>query len=151
MAWIPALLWMGVIAAESSDLFSSAHTGKLLYSLLSAVWGSMDLPRFLVWHSLLRKAGHVFGYGLLNLLFFRAWRETLPSPLRSRWMLRWANAALLGTILVAALDEWHQSYLPARTGTVRDVALDTCAGLAVQFILWRALATRRATGDHAVR
>jgi VanZ family protein len=143
MAWIPALLWIGVIAAESSDFFSSAHTGTLLYALLSAVLGGIDLPSFLAFHSFLRKVGHVLGYGLLSLLLFRAWRDTLPSPLQSRWMLRWAGAAVLGTLLVASLDEWHQSYLPSRTGTLSDVILDAGAGLAVQFILWRALAASR--------
>jgi VanZ family protein len=43
---------------------------------------------------------------------------------------------VLGTCLVASLDEWHQSYLPTRTGTVRDVILDTCAGIATQLALF---------------
>jgi VanZ family protein len=29
----------------------------------------------------------------------------------------------------------HQSFLPTRTGTVRDVILDTCAGIAAQLAL----------------
>ena len=61
---------------------------------------------------------------------FRAWRETLPADSGARWTFRWAAIALMGTCLVASLDEWHQSYLPTRTGTVRDVILDTCAGVA---------------------
>jgi VanZ family protein len=36
----------------------------------------------------------------------------------------------LGTAIVAALDEWHQSYIPSRTGSVWDVALDSVAGVA---------------------
>jgi VanZ family protein len=28
------------------------------------------------------------------------------------------------------MDEWHQSFIPSRSGTVRDVALDTVAGVA---------------------
>jgi VanZ family protein len=27
------------------------------------------------------------------------------------------------------MDEWHQSYIPSRTGTWRDAALDSVAGL----------------------
>jgi VanZ family protein len=42
---------------------------------------------------------------------------------------------VLGTSIVASLDEWHQSYLPSRTGTVHDVVLDTCAGIAAQFLI----------------
>jgi VanZ like family len=137
-AWALAWLWLGLIAIESSDLFSSAQTGWLLYRELSALFGKIDLARFLVWHALLRKVGHVVGYGLLSFLFFRAWRETLRPALR-RWALRWANASLLATILVATLDEWHQSYLPSRTGRLSDVILDATAALAVQFVLWLVL------------
>jgi VanZ family protein len=39
-------------------------------------------------------------------------------------------------MLVASLDEYHQSFNPERTGSVRDVILDTCAGLAVQVLLF---------------
>jgi hypothetical protein len=37
---------------------------------------------------------------------------------------------------VASLDEWHQSFLPSRTGTIHDVVLDTTAGLAAQILLF---------------
>ena len=67
---------------------------------------------------------------LLSILLFRAWRETLPAMGNPRWTFRWAKIAVLGTALVASLDEWHQSFIPSRTGTVRDVLLDTCAAIA---------------------
>ena len=43
---------------------------------------------------------------------------------------------LLGTALVATLDEWHQSYIPTRTGTYKDVILDTCAGIGAQLAIF---------------
>ena len=57
-----------------------------------------------------------------------------------KWSFRWTNLAVLGTALVASLDEWHQSFLPSRTGRWQDVVLDTSAGIATQFLLfliWR--------------
>jgi VanZ family protein len=95
----------------------------------------MDYAHFEHWHFFIRKGGHVFGYGLLCILLFRAWRETLPIMMGAKWTLRWAILAVLGTALVASLDEWHQSFLPSRTGTPWDVLLDTCAGIAVQILL----------------
>ncbi len=95
----------------------------------------VDWDRFAIWHFYIRKGGHVFGYGLLSILLFRAWRETLPTASGATWTRRWTNIAILGTALVASLDEWHQSFIPSRTGTVRDVILDTCAGIGAQ-ILW---------------
>ncbi len=134
-AWIALVLWLIVIAIESTTYLSSQHTSRFLYPFLHFLFG-IDEAGFEPYHVLIRKSGHVFGYGLLSILLFRAWRETLPSLMRAKWTLRWGNIAVLGTCLVASLDEWHQSYLPTRTGNVRDVILDTCAGLAAQLALF---------------
>jgi len=127
-AWWPAAVWICLIAFESTDVFSSEHTGSLLYTLLTRLFGNIDLYKFLVFHHYLRKTGHVVGYGMLSLLLLRAWRATLGrvQPL----LLRAALLSWLGTAIVAALDEWHQSYIPSRTGSVWDVALDSVAGVA---------------------
>jgi VanZ family protein len=134
-AWTALVLWLIVIAIESTTYLSSQHTSRVLYPLLHFLFG-IDEAGFEPYHVFIRKSGHVFGYGLLSILLFRAWRETLPSSTRAQWMFRWANIAVLGTCLVASLDEWHQSFLPTRTGTVRDVILDTCAGIAAQLALF---------------
>jgi VanZ family protein len=134
-AWIALILWLIVIAIESTTYLSSDHTGRFLYPVLHYLF-RIDYASFEPYHAFIRKAGHVFGYGLLSILLFRAWRETLPDSSGARWTFRWANIAVLGTALVASLDEWHQSYLPSRTGTVHDVILDTCAGIAAQLVLY---------------
>jgi VanZ family protein len=59
---------------------------------------------------------------------------------RRQWIRFLPVFAWLGTALVATMDEWHQSYIPSRTGTPWDVALDSAAGLAVLilwYLLWR--------------
>jgi len=136
-AWIAAILWLIVIAIESSALLSSSNTSRILYPVLHYLFG-LTHAHFEHWHVYIRKGGHVFGYGLLSILLFRAWRETLPALGNPKWTMRWANIAVLGTALVASLDEWHQSYLPSRTGAFHDVVLDTCAGIAAQILvlLW---------------
>ena len=136
-AWIAAILWLIVIAIESTAWLSAHNTSRFLYPLLHFLFG-LDWAHFLRWHFFIRKGGHVFGYGLLSFLLFRAWRETLPIASGARWTLRWANIAVFGTALVASLDEWHQSFIPSRTGNIHDVALDTCAGIAAQILvlLW---------------
>ena len=124
-AWWPAIVWIGLIALESTDSFSSENTGSILYTLLTRLFGNIDFYKFLVFHHYLRKTGHVVGYGMLSLLLLRGWRATFDYTL----LLRAALLSWLGTACVAALDEWHQSYIPSRTGTVWDVALDSVAGV----------------------
>jgi VanZ family protein len=134
-AWIAAMLWLVVIAIESTAQLSARNTSRILYPLLHFLFG-MNLQRFQIWHFYIRKTGHVIGYGTLSILLFRAWRATLPALTNGKWKLRWASIAILGTALVASLDEWHQTYIPSRTGSVRDVVLDTCAGIAAQVLVF---------------
>jgi VanZ family protein len=134
-AWIAAVLWLIVIAIESTSYLSAHNTSRILYPILHYLFG-LDWERFEVWHFYIRKGGHVFGYGLLSILLFRAWRETLPTTSGAKWSLRWANIAVLGTAVVASLDEWHQSFIPSRTGRWQDVVLDTCAGIGAQILVF---------------
>lgn len=138
-AWIAAILWLVVIAIESTAWLSAHNTSRILYPILHFLFG-LNWEQFETWHFFIRKGGHVIGYGLLSFFLFRAWRETLPALTslgkNARWTLRWSTIAVLGTALVASLDEWHQSFIPSRTGRWQDVVLDTCAGVAAQFLLF---------------
>lgn len=144
-AWLPALFWLALIAIESTASLSAENTSRVLYPLLHSLFG-LDPVRFLTWHAVLRKTGHVVGYAVLSFLLFRAWRATLPVRNHPRWSMVWARTALMMTALVASLDEWHQSFIPSRTGNIRDVLLDTSAGLGMQIILF--LWLRRGGNDN---
>jgi VanZ family protein len=135
--WLPSVIWLAVIATESTNLGSSDHTGQILYPIFHFLF-EMDPARFAVWHAVLRKTGHFVGYFTLSVLLFRSWRASFPR-LSTRWCLQWGTLAFLGTALVATLDEWHQSFLPSRTGTIRDVILDSSAGLVAQVVLFAIL------------
>ncbi len=126
-AWWPAIVWIGLITFESTDYLSSQNTGSLLYDLLTRLFGEIDLYDFLYWHHYLRKTGHVVGYGILALLLLRGWRMTLAYTQSWHWRSAWL--AWLGTAFVASMDEWHQSFIPSRGGSLLDVLLDSCAGL----------------------
>jgi len=145
-AWVAAILWLIVIAIESSALLSAHNTGRILYPLLHFLFG-LDWERFDYWHFYMRKGGHVVGYAILSILLFRAWRATLPALSNVKWTPRWAAIAVLGTAIVASLDEWHQSFIPSRTGRWQDVVLDTCAGIGAQVLV---LLWGRKFGKHAV-
>jgi VanZ family protein len=134
-AWLAALLWLGLIAFESTNILSAEKTGRILYPLLHFLLG-LDPVRFLTWHFVLRKTGHVIGYAILSLLLFRAWKATILVSGSPRWSIVWARIAFTMTALVASLDEWHQTFLPSRTGTIRDVVLDSTAALAAQILLF---------------
>jgi VanZ family protein len=141
--WLPSVFWLAVIVTESTNLGSSEHTGRILYPFFHYLFG-MSFQRFEVLHIVLRKTGHFVGYATLSVLLFRSWRGTFPR-LSTRWCLQWAVLGFVCTVLVAALDEFHQSFLPSRTGTFHDVVLDSCAALFAQIVIFLIL-RRRNTG-----
>ena len=53
--------------------------------------------------------------------------------------MRAHGLAILATFLVASADEFHQSFLPNRTGQFSDVLLDTCGAVALCLVLFLAM------------
>jgi VanZ family protein len=76
-----------------------------------------DLPYF-------DKLLHTGGYGLLGLLFCRAYRSRWPMAC-SRSQARWA---VLSAVLFGLSDEIHQSFVPFRTADAWDVLADALGG-----------------------
>ena len=142
IAWIPATLWLAVITTESTKTFSGNNTLAWLLKLLRDVHIHASFGQAFYLNMILRKAGHFTGYAILSWLTFRGWMEMLAyqnfarfRQVVRRWRLRASALAVLCTIVVAGLDEFHQSFLPGRTGVVRDVILDSMGGVFVQSIL----------------
>jgi VanZ family protein len=149
--WIPALIWLGVIVLESTDLFSSRNTAVLLYSLITTLFGQVDPAQVKTINAVLRKVGHMVGYGVLSFLLFRAWRATMR-PGTQTWDFLCAAVAFLTAAATASLDEWHQTFIASRNGTLRDVFLDSAAALGVQFLIFGLLWKRgRSAKKHRER
>jgi hypothetical protein len=67
---------------------------------------------------------HFVEYGVITILFYRAWREQGDA---SAFVL-----PVLAALLVGTLDEWLQWFVPIRVGEMRDVLLNLvaiCCGL----------------------
>jgi VanZ family protein len=130
--WILVALWLTLIAAQSTDAFSSAGTGSLLRRILSFIFGDLSRSTVLAINVTLRKAGHFIGYAILAWLSFRAWRASLPE----RTLRLWALLALLLSSCVAGLDELNQSTVPTRQASAADVLLDTTGAGSALFLVW---------------
>ena len=140
LAWLPTLLWLCVLAAFSTDLFSAEHTGSVLEKILRALFGHVSQHTFQLVHFLIRKGAHFCSYGLLSAFAFFSWRATLPAF--PRWTFRWSALALLLVLIAASMDEFHQSFVSSRTGNWHDVALDFTGafffqGVIAFWVSWR--------------
>ena len=127
--WLPALAWMALIFVLSSQ-------SGLRVSEDAAV----DKP--------FRITGHLLAFaGLAALLLFALCRGGRP---------RWHHVAIaLGiTILYGVSDEWHQSFVPDRTGRVDDLVVDTIGatiGLAIAWVVLTVRARRAAAHPRGER
>jgi VanZ family protein len=138
--WLPIPVWMGVIFLASTDIGSAAHTGSIVMWLLRTISGGrMPLATMEEIHFLIRKSAHLTEYAIFGFLLWRAF--TTSTNLTGRRLAWGSAAALLVAALYACTDEYHQSFVPGRTSSIRDVAIDT-VGAAVAIGVCGALKAR---------
>ena len=100
--WLPLLLWC-----------------FLIYFLSSIQNLKTDLPGY--WDFILRKMAHMVEYAVLYMLSYRALSNSLDGQPKKKLML--VSAAF--AVLYACSDEIHQSFVPTRGPSVRDVMIDS--------------------------
>jgi VanZ family protein len=133
--WLPALIWMALIFSASSDANSFAHSSRILGPLLHWLFPQMPDDTMHLIVLIARKCVHLTEYAVFALLLWRALRKPVKNDPRP-WLWREARLALLMVALYAASDEFHQCFVPTRTGLVLDVLVDTAGGAAGLLALW---------------
>jgi VanZ family protein len=122
LRWLAVVLWMGLIFALSAT-------------------PSLRSPFEPFFDFILRKLAHMGEYGVLTALLFSALRVHITRE----------GHALLIAVLVAVLyafsDEWHQTFVPGREGSLRDVAVDGLGvvGVSLWFVRRRFLPLKYST------
>jgi VanZ family protein len=116
---------MAVIFFASTSEFSAANTAILIRPLLRWFFPHISDERVVLFHFLVRKAGHFTEYAVLGLLAVRAFSASSHTTLRRGWFL----AALLLVSVYALSDEYHQSFVPTRTASIYDSFIDMAGGL----------------------
>jgi VanZ family protein len=109
LRWLTVIVWMGMIFTLSAT-------------------PSIATPLEPLYDFLVKKLAHLTVYGILTALLFWALRIHIRHK---------GHALLTATfiaILYACSDEWHQTFVPGREGSVRDVGIDAIG--AVNMSLW---------------
>lgn len=142
---LPIICWMAVIFYLSSQPAKDQDIAPILESWISEHQLESILPRWTIHfrdeviasqdepyrfvNFIVRKTAHLFSFGLLAILFARAfyfWRARLHHSL---W-LAWGASSVYG-----AIDELHQWTVPGRTGAFEDVVIDS-AGAAIGCLIY---------------
>lgn len=99
-AYLPILLWSGFIFFLSSQK-------------------TLPGPDLYAWDFVFKKTAHVFVYFVLMLLTHRA---VYKLHIKNVF---WASlVAVMLSVVYAMTDEFHQSFVPGRSGTLRDLLYD---------------------------
>ena len=133
--WLPVLVWMSIIFCGSSDSASFQHSSRIIEPFLRWIVPNVSEATVHTVVVAVRKMAHLTEYAVLALLLWRALASRLNEGF---WPWRWADATrtVLLVILYAASDEFHQSFVPSRDASVRDVLVDTLGGLLGLTLLW---------------
>ncbi len=120
--WILVMLWGAVIFTLSTSAFSAANTSRVIDPILRWLIPTISPAAIDVCHTLVRKSAHFTEYGILFWLLVRG-------PLAQRPYL-----ALMLCVVYALSDEGHQVFVPGRTASLYDVALDSTGALFSHFL-----------------
>lgn len=120
--YLPPILWVILIFVFSTSSFSEKVTISYTERVLGLILPGGHYNHVMLLSYLTRKTAHLVEYAVLAALWLRA--------LLKRDGANYRNAILftvLVSLMCAAADEYHQSFLPDRTAKFSDVALDLAA------------------------
>jgi VanZ family protein len=101
------------------------NTSRVIGPVLVWLFPSASPETLVAAHFAIRKLAHFGEYAVLGLLCARAFRTSSHLFLQRHWFVN----ALLLVVVYALLDEYHQSFVPSRTGSVYDSLIDATGGL----------------------
>ena len=123
LSWVGVVLWMAVIfylshqpAAVSSNL--SSDITEFIINAVEDVFPDTGIDIRDLNH-IVRKNAHFIAYFILGILMVNAFKGSVLPRRRS---VIWA---LVFSVLYAMSDEFHQLFIPGRSGEVRDVFIDS--------------------------
>jgi VanZ family protein len=131
--YLPLIAWLAFISYASSDSFSAPNTSRIIGPLILWLFPNTSPETLAVVHFITRKLAHFTEYAILGFLAARAFRLSPRTAIRSRWFL----ISLIVVVTYALIDEYHQSFVPARTASLWDSFIDVAGGLAALLIIRR--------------
>lgn len=126
----PLLLWILFISLASTSEFSAANTSHLFRPLLLWFFPNLGEGQLAAVHFFARKAAHFTEYALLAFLARRAFITSSHAFIQQQWF----QVGLTLVVGCALLDEFHQRFVPSRTGSLYDSAIDVAGGFMVLII-----------------
>jgi VanZ family protein len=140
--YLPLIAWLAFISFASSGSFSAGNTSRIIGPLILWLFPNTTPETLITVHFITRKLAHFTEYAILGFLSARAFRTSPRPAISGRWFL--ISATLI--ITYALMDEFHQTFVPTRTGSIYDSFIDIAGGLTALLVYRRR--TRRLNDFH---
>ena len=145
LLYAPLVIWIGVILFLGSGQGSMSRTSLFIRPLLEFLFPTAPEETLQFYHGVIRKLAHFSEYAVLALLACRAFANVSKGFIRTHFY----SISFLLVLVVAATDEYLQSFEPTRTSSPYDVLIDVSGGVAVigAIIVVKILGKRRRRDD----
>lgn len=145
--YAPLILWIGVVLFASTTQGAMQNTSRFIRPLLEFLFPHAPEEMITVYHGYIRKLAHLSEYAILAFWAARAFTSSSAKFLQKYWFP--CSFALV--FIVAAIDEYNQSFNSLRTGSVFDVLLDVSGGtLAIIFFALYRRGGKRKSSDYSL-
>ncbi len=129
--YAPLFLWISVIFFASSTAGASKNTSIIIRPFLVWLFSEAPAATLDIYHDYVRKFAHFAEYAVLAFFASRAFWDSSFQILRRFWFIY----GFLIVVLVAAIDEYNQSFNVLRTGSFYDTLIDASGGLTMILLL----------------
>lgn len=121
--WLPPILWMWFIF-PTNEALTVESTSRIVVPLLKWLFPAADPVTIDSFHILARKVIHFLDYALLTFLLFRAFKGR-----NKTWRWNWIIYAGIITICYSSFDEFMQTLILSRTGSLFDWMIDVAGAV----------------------
>ncbi|MFB3165499.1 VanZ family protein [Neobacillus sp. 179-J 1A1 HS] len=138
---LAAAIWMvSIIIVTQLPYFTGQNTAKVIQKAVETEPNTIKTPNadpvdVNELNLIVRKITHVIVFGILAILLYNS-LSTYQLPYILSWIL---------TVLYAVSDEWHQSFMPGRVATYRDVLFDSLGAFIALFLTYLISKKRKST------
>jgi VanZ family protein len=140
--WTPAICIAALITLFSTSHFSGEETSRIIIPLFHWLFPTASRHMLHLIHNGVRKLAHIIEFAGFSIAVFHGVRGG-----RKGWQFDWAVLTLLIAVGLAGLDEWHQSFVPLREASLRDVMIDSFGALLAQVCVWLYSKWNRSSAD----
>ncbi|MBK7996871.1 MAG: VanZ family protein [Blastocatellia bacterium] len=134
---LASIAWVLIISSFSTSSFGANKTASYIEVYLRELFPTFQTSTIHLIHIAIRKLGHFIEFGIFSALIFGIFAAK-----KNSWKINWLLFSTIIVIIIALLDEYHQSFVRNRSASLQDSLVDILGGLTALLILFKIKKTK---------